>query len=207
MSGVLLRARAELRSGVRTWLGLAALVGLVAGLVIAAVAGGRRTDSAYARFLARQRAADVMLGNYPDAGAATFDPRRVERLPQVAEAARASLFYIGQTTALAARDGRLGRDVNRLKLLHGRLPSPGHKDEVALGFERARQLHLLAGGSFRLFSGKEATAAAQAGVPNLRLRLVGIVAAPGEFPPLEQGGGALYLTPAFYPAYAPTPLF
>ena len=207
MGGVLLRARAELRSGLRTWLGLAALVGLVAGLVIAAVAGGRRTDSAYARFLAHQRAADVMLGNYPDQGAAVFDPDQVERLPQVAHAARAALFFIGETSALAARDGRLGRDVDRLGVLHGRLPRPERGDEVAIGFERARQLHLRVGSSFPLFRGKEAAAGAHAGVPNLRLRVTGVVAAPGEFPPLDQGGGTIYLTPAFYRAYAPTRLF
>jgi ABC-type lipoprotein release transport system permease subunit len=206
MTAVLLRARSELRARLRAWMGLAALVGLVSGVTIAAVAAGRRTDSAYQRFLVHQRSADVLLANYPDPGAATFDPRAVERLPQVARSARAVLFYVGETTALAPLDRRLGRDVNRLEPIEGRLPRPDRKEEIAIGFERARQLRLRPGSSFPLFTGRVAVAAARERVPNLRLRVVGLVAAPREFPPLEQGGGTIYLTPAFTAAYARTGL-
>jgi hypothetical protein len=101
MGAVLLRVRAELRSGLRSWLGLALLVGLVGGVVIAAAAGARRTDSAYERFLEHQRAADVFLGNYPDPGVATVDPEAVERLPQVASSARAAFLFVADTGALA----------------------------------------------------------------------------------------------------------
>src|SRR5687767_2300053 len=117
MGAVALRARAELRGRLRSWLGLAALVGLVTGLVIAAAAGARRTDSAYARFLDHQRAADVFVDNYPDPGVGTVDPAAVERLPQVASSARAAFLFIGETGAVAPADARLGRDVNRLKVL------------------------------------------------------------------------------------------
>ena len=206
MGAVLLRARAELRSRTRSWVGLSLLVGLSAGLVIAAVAGARRADSAYERFLERQRAADVMVLNYPDPGAATFDPDTVERLPEVATAARAIFAYIGDSGALIAADGRLGRDVNRPKLVRGRLPRPDRIDEVAIGFERARLAGWDVGTSMPLIEERYAAEAARAGIRNIRLRVVGIVAVPGDFPPLEPARPSMYLTPAFHRAYADSSL-
>jgi len=61
MNGVWLRFRAELRTRWRAWLGFALLVGFAAGAVLALIAGGRRTDSAYDRFLAEHRASDVAI--------------------------------------------------------------------------------------------------------------------------------------------------
>jgi hypothetical protein len=129
---VALRARAELRLRLRSWLWLGLLVGLIAGLSIAAAAGARRTDTAYERFLAHQRAADVLVDNYPDPGVGTVDPAAVERLPQVETAARGAYFFVGDTGALAPEDARLGRDVNRLKVVNGRLPDPDRIGEEAV---------------------------------------------------------------------------
>ena len=206
MGAVALRVRAELRSRLRTWLGLAALVGLVAGLVIAATAGALRTDSAYSRFLDRQRAADVFLDNYPDPGVGTVDPAAAAQLPQVTTAARAAFLFVGEVGALAPVDDRLGREVNRLKLLKGRLPAEGRVEEMAVGFERARQLGWRVGTTAPLIDPRYAAEAKKAGVRNVRLRVVGIVAAPGDFPPLATGEPSIYLTPAFHRAYARTPL-
>lgn len=206
MGAVALRGRAELRSRLRSWLGLAALVGLVAGLVIAAAAGARRTDSAYARFLDRQRAADVFVDNYPDPGVGTVDPAAVERLPQVVSSARAAFLFIAESGAVAPADSRLGRDINRLKLLEGRLPARDRVEEMAVGFERARLLGWRVGTTAPLIEPQYAADARKAGVRNLRLRVVGIVAAPGDFPPLQTGEPSIHLTPAFYRAYAGTPL-
>jgi hypothetical protein len=62
MAAVWMRFRAELRSRARAWLGLALLVGVAAGVVIAAAAGARRTDTAYARFLDHSAPIDAMIG-------------------------------------------------------------------------------------------------------------------------------------------------
>lgn len=207
MGAVALRTRAVLRSRLRSWLGLAGLVGLVAGLVIAAAAGARRTDSAYERFLDRQRAADVFVDNYPDPGVGTVDPEAVERLPQVASSARAAFFFVGETGAVAPADSRLGRDINRLKLLEGRLPARDRVDEMAVGFERARLLGWRVGTTVPLIEPQYAADAKRAGVRNVRLRVVGIVAGPGDFPPLQTGEPSIHLTAAFYRAYTGTPLF
>ena len=202
----MLRARAELRSNLRSWIGLALLVGLAAGLVIAAAAGARRTDSAYERFLDRQGAADVIVDNYPDPGVATFDPDTIERLPEVATAARAAFAYLQGAGALIPVDGRLGRDVNRPKVVRGRLPRPDRVEEIAVGFERARLKGWDVGTRMPLIERRFAEEAARAGVRNIRLRVVGIVAVPGDFPPLEPARPSMYLTPAFYRSYSGTAL-
>ena len=56
--------RAELRRRWRAWLALALIVGAFAGLVEAAAAGARRTDTAYPALLAWSDAPDVMLFSF-----------------------------------------------------------------------------------------------------------------------------------------------
>ena len=64
----------ELSTRWRSWAGLALLAGLAGGVVLAAAAGARRTDTAYPRFLQASRASDVVVsptgtgfGGYYDA--------------------------------------------------------------------------------------------------------------------------------------------
>lgn len=61
MHAVWYRFRAEPRLRWRAWVGLAVIVGLIAGTVILLAAGSRRTSSAYGRFLEAQHAYDVAL--------------------------------------------------------------------------------------------------------------------------------------------------
>jgi hypothetical protein len=49
MASVWLSLRAGLRQGWRAWLALALLLGVMGGVVLTAVAGARRTDTAYPR--------------------------------------------------------------------------------------------------------------------------------------------------------------
>src|SRR5512132_70303 len=67
VSAVWLRASAQLRGRARATLLLAVLVGLAGGMVLAAVAGARRTDAALPRFLARDRTIDAVV-ELPEAG-------------------------------------------------------------------------------------------------------------------------------------------
>src|SRR2546425_3045522 len=57
-----MRFRVEFRSRWRTWLTLAMLAGVAGGLVIAGIAGARRTDSALARHLDDYRFPDATVG-------------------------------------------------------------------------------------------------------------------------------------------------
>ena len=56
------QARGQLRRRWRSWLGLAVLVGLAGGFVIASAAGSRRTSTVYDRLLARANPFDVLVG-------------------------------------------------------------------------------------------------------------------------------------------------
>lgn len=202
MNGYWLCLRAALRAGWRAWAGIALIVGLAAGVTIAAAAGARRTDSAHDRFLRAQEAYDVLLPNYPDPGMATFDPAVVERLPQVAESARVAPMFILDTGALATPDGRAGSAINRFEILRGRRPDPARAEEVLLSLTAAEHLGLDVGDTFPLIEPKHAEEAAQAGVRNIRLRVVGVEISPGEVPPLlGTNPGFIHLTQAFYRAY------
>src|SRR4051794_15481783 len=78
VGGVWFRARADLRSRWRAAVGTALVVGFAAGIVLVAIAGARRTDSAYPRFLHAERAFDVFVG-----GGTRDGLERAARLPQV----------------------------------------------------------------------------------------------------------------------------
>ena len=55
------RLRVVARQRWRAWLALAALIGLAGGMVLGALAGSRRTDSAYGRFLEASNPFDVAV--------------------------------------------------------------------------------------------------------------------------------------------------
>src|SRR6516162_7056558 len=82
MTALWLRLRADLRHRWRALLGLALLLGVIGGVVLAAAAGARRTDTAYPRLLewANATRVDVIVeGN----GLGGYD-KALARLPQVA---------------------------------------------------------------------------------------------------------------------------
>jgi hypothetical protein len=185
-------ARADMRSRWRSWLMLALLVALAGGSVIALAAGARRTDSAYPRFLQAQRAADVIvfLGGTPTL------PAQVQHLPEVAESATAMGIATTETdlVPVVVTDGGLGRNVNRLKFLAGRPVNPDRADEVVVGFLVAQARHLHVGSPMIIHVPTGQPPAPQA----VNLRVVGIEAAPGDFPPRASSASvAVFLSPAF----------
>jgi len=216
MSAVLGWVRAEASMRWRGWLGLALLLGIAGGAVTAAAAGARRTDSVYDRFLVAQDAADIVLFDDGEIGV-DIDLDAVARLPQVESSARSSLLFysVGNNGALAAVDDRLGRTMNRLKLLAGRMYDPGKVDEVVVGFGVARRYaQLRLGATFSLIDPKDVEFFKAHATPeelaqfdellaaNITLKVVGIVAGPGEFPPQYVGSTAsIHFTPAFFERY------
>jgi ABC-type lipoprotein release transport system permease subunit len=148
MSGVGMRARADLRSRLASVIVLTLATGIVGGAAMTAFAAARRTDSAYARF--RQ------ITNEPDAIAAgcrrglfpPLDLSKVDALPMVSHTD--SFVLINPVGALLA-DGRTpvfgdqdafeaglvmpaptGAFTPSLRLMAGRLPE--RADEVALSW-------------------------------------------------------------------------
>jgi hypothetical protein len=214
-------ARLRLRSEVRTRrAGLALLVVVIAvsaGISMAAVAGARRSDSAYPRFLAWAKVYDISVSGCRETAASagalgkecTDDEAaramdRVRALPFVEDSAEYG--FIAMTPELADGtqpsflafspvidvDGRFGRATPRVKLLHGRLPDPAAADEVAIGMLTTERFHLSVGD---VLQGRAM------GAPPIDLgplRIVGIFAAPGELPSATGAqSSSLILTRAF----------
>jgi ABC-type lipoprotein release transport system permease subunit len=221
MAAVWLRFRAELGVRWRAWLGLALLVGFASGAALAFAAGARRTDTAYSRFLRAQRAYDVAVLNYPDDETAVFDFDEIAGLPQVADAARGPAEYFTfNALNVASADGRIGTGVNRFKMLEGRAADPREPGEIVVGFALAEKEGLRVGDTARIGIPREFIELVESGattdpsgeasdedialvrdllgaVPDARLEIVGVEAAPGEFPPqFALNRPLVHLTPA-----------
>jgi ABC-type lipoprotein release transport system permease subunit len=221
MAAVWTLARARLRARWRSLLGLALLVGVASGAVMAAAIGARRTDTAHARLLEATLADDVEVevGGFDDPG--FLD--RVGRLPQVAELGLESIVLLApampgdpreyswgtRVISMSSVDGRVGRTVNRPLVVAGRRPDPDRADEVGISESLARRWGLRPGGTLRLraaapkqvpslLAGEEAVPAG----PALALRVAAVQRLPDDVTiGTQEAEGFVSLTPAFHRAY------
>src|SRR5262245_13229457 len=164
MGVVRMRLRAEMR---RRWLavaGLALLLGVAGGAVLAAAAGARRTNGTINDTLARTRPADVLL-NPDDISAPGVRQgwNRIDRLPNIAAVStvggmfavpvdahgRLDFNAFGDET-MAALDDHLVRDVDRDALVAGRYYDPKRTDEAIVSQEFAHKRHVGVGDRLRM---------------------------------------------------------
>jgi hypothetical protein len=216
------RFRAELRARRLGWIGVAIIIGLSAGLVLALVAGGRRSDTAIDRFLAGADAHEqLVISGIPGTfDFAEVDLDEVAALPGVADSQRAVVLAgSGRTDAgrlidastvnyLADPSGRVGRDFDRFKVLDGRLADPGAADEVVATFRLAEDFDLEAGSTIdvnlldegeleAIFTGQATFEDLSEVGPLQRLEVVGVVVeAGGLAPPAPDDTTTLWMTPA-----------
>ena len=158
MRAVLGLAARELRGRWLSWAVLVLLVALAGGVVLTAVAGARRTDSAYPRFLAAYKASDALVGP-ADYGTGGYDDA-LARLPSVA--AIAPLVGLqalpvepgGRLDAAAVvaapLDSRYGRTLEIPKMLSGRMPGPDRPGEIAVDQIAAQDLDLRVGSTLEM---------------------------------------------------------
>jgi hypothetical protein len=225
VAAVWYRFRAELRSRWRAWLALALIVGVAGGAVVALAAGARRTDSAYRRLHDQHDGYDVLVSlNTTSAGETdqALDAEDVARLPDVAEAAPTSSFFVSLGAGvgvLVPPDERIGTSINRFTMLEGRRPDPNDPTEAVVSFTLADQYDLHLGSEIQvvdpIFLGEPPPGAppeevarfmppldrVRAALPDYVLTVVGIEASPGEFPPQIEGTGRylIHASPALYP--------
>jgi FtsX-like permease family len=197
MAAVWILLQAELRRRWRTWLSLALIAGAFAGLVTAAAAGARRTDSAYPRLLTWSKAPDVLVasGFYP--AMAPLPRAGIGRLPQAIDVAYLGFGSPVGMNLFAPEDNQVPGRFWWRKILVGRLANPGKADEANISFTLAQARHLSVGDTLRI-AGKT-----ERGAPMMfAFHIVGIEAAPSEFPPqVNSGTGDIWATPAFYRAH------
>lgn len=162
MGAVWYRFRAELHTRWRAWLVLGLLLGVAGGAVMAALAGARRTDSAYDRFLDTAGASDFTVESFGEDPLADYDA--LERRPEVEAAGRYTAVGLAERTpdggiafpefSVFASDGRRFYSVDRPKVLEGRLPHPDRAREALVNRTLAERDNLVVGDTVNLLTAK-----------------------------------------------------
>lgn len=216
MGALALHTRAELRRRWRAWLGVAVLIGLVFGLVLASVAGARRTDTAFARMLDESRAWHVLVNPHQGTGSA-LRPEAVAALPgveQIGTFMGMGVLHPGpdgesdfaMSTIAPVEPGTL-TEAFRPNVLEGRLFDPTRPDEALIGPAMAGRLGIGPGDTIEAqYVDFEQLAAYEAaggeGLPPtipVRFTVVGVVVHPAEISADELfAAGYVSLTPAFW---------
>jgi len=165
-------SRVQLRRRWALTVSLILLVGIAGGVVLAAVAGARRTDTAMKRFAAYSRPEDVYVtingpqGDPSQPQPALFAKMIADRaamlaLPQVAEAGRAPYMFlspdkagneVGSINPFGADDAHAFRTLDRPIVLEGRFAHLDRADEVIVDDGTARRRHLEIGSRLTMWS-------------------------------------------------------
>jgi len=221
----LIAGRTILRRGPVVTVLLGVLIALAGAATIAAVAGARRTATAYPRLVEETNAADVQVS----AVVRQIDLDAVEQLPQVTKSGGLLAFDIppvgpggvpldGKVAGgFASADGRLYYEIERPQILEGRLPHRDRVDEVLINQAMSDDLELEIGDPYKgvLFDYGALEEFAESGRPPEELDLetvqtpvefevVGISRGQAEIIPAEgqRSNSVLFLGPAFAERYA-----
>jgi hypothetical protein len=147
-------ARREIAQRWRSLVAVGLLAGIAGGLSLAAIAGARRSQTAYSRNRVATAAPDAIVFG-TQVGAEDVDYSRVLKLPEVVDGGTFELAGItvtnidgigkvepGALGALAPGDTHLYRTLSRPLLRQGRLPDPTRDDEIVVNRLAARKFHL-----------------------------------------------------------------
>jgi ABC-type lipoprotein release transport system permease subunit len=160
-----LRFRAELRRRWPGMIGIAVLVGIAGGAVLTAVAGARRTDTTIERTARVERSADVLVNPDESDDSEAFARRwaAVDRLPEVRDVATVNGvpavaldehgnpdFSSLDAVALVGVDNRFLYEMERPRLLRGRLPARDRPFEMLANERQVRTGGTDVGGRLRL---------------------------------------------------------
>ena len=171
-------ARNEVARRWRALVALGVLAGLVGGLALAAVAGARRTSTAYERYReATGRADAIVFATLLGIFGADYGP--VRELPEVEDAGEFTLTPMGldgiQIGQLSPNDDRLYRTISRPLLVDGRLPDPARTDEIVVNRQAAARLGLGVGDRVKIVTSTTFTEAAPLGDgPSFEATVVGV---------------------------------
>jgi ABC-type lipoprotein release transport system permease subunit len=223
VTALAIRLRAALRSRWRSWLAVAILAGVLGGIVIAAAAGAHRTQGSYRRYLDSINQADVYVDPFVSEAGDSIPLGPVARLPEVGKTERSlqlaaivrssngrPVFPDGPDSIgwVLPTDDRRYDSIDRMKLLHGRLPDPSRPNEVIGDTKALSILGVGVGDTVALRTIRQHTLdhafphltsnpLTNNTGPLVRLRVVGVAANARA----DVDGGQMHLTPAFFHAY------
>ena len=140
MGAVWFVGRAELRRRWRSVVVLTVLVGLVGAVVLASLAGARRTSTAFGRFQDETLAADLTVFVPAVDDATLADLRALPGVTAIGTARQLTADVEGHTQSNGGPlDDELGRTVDRPRVIEGRRPRPDRVDEIAVPEPLARR--------------------------------------------------------------------
>lgn len=197
-------AGAELRRRWRSVLLLTVLIAIVVGIVLASVAGARRSRSSFDRYLAQINPPEVLAFGDPDALARLDDLPFVEATPSL-ELAAVSPVGAGNEffPMVVSAEGLIPGTYLRMPVLKGRLADPSEPLELVVGERTARRLGIDVGDSLEMESWANAEGMGSSegdpepDGPIFELELVGIVREPGDIGSRDTDITLTFLTPAF----------
>ena len=222
MGAVRLAFRAESRGRWRSWLAVAILISLVGGLVLAATAAGRRTESAFPRFVAAHGF---------DAYLYTFRPvPEIAKLPGVASVTELLGPDNGQPTCSSCSHPIDPTDIGVTSiptksrspfiLVSGHLPNPSSPNQVLASFtlQQDNGVHLgtvirvpfyapSQADAFNSTYNSTPTASLKPTGPTVALRVVGFEADEDEFPSGGTPSYTLFASQAFARTVIPRTAF
>ena len=158
MSAIWALARTELKSRWLPLLGLAVIVTVATTVLITALVGARRTSTSVERFRDWSFASDATLQSSSVDGATAIQ-NTVRGLPYVTDS---TMRYLINAFPAEADDstpdfamytdpsGRYGVDIDRPRLLRGRMPDPAEPDEIVIDELTAQLLRQDVGGRLAL---------------------------------------------------------
>ena len=199
--------RAEYRRRWRSWLAIAILISVVGGIVLAAAAGGRRTESAFPQFVAAHGFDAIVYADQP--------VPQVAKLPGVISVTELITPFNGQATCQCNHSISAGdisvvvvspKDRSPFNLIAGHLPDPSDPDQVLASFtlQQDEGVHLgtvihvplFAPSQFAAVNNAVGQGPAPKG-PTVALHVVGIESTEIEFPSGETPTYLLYTSQAF----------
>src|SRR5215472_9834550 len=193
--------RLDLRRRWRSLVVLGLLVALSAGVVLTAVAGARRGDTAFDRLWARTLPATVtVLPNEPN-----FDWAKVRALPEVTAMGLFAVYYGAAVEGLGgvdlgfpAANADMDQTIERPVVLTGRMADPGRVDEVMASPHFMTAHHVRVGDTLTLHLSSPAQAAENIDAsqtppagPRVKVQVVGVIRSPFWLDNVGDSGGVI----------------
>jgi ABC-type lipoprotein release transport system permease subunit len=156
MRSILYLARLRRRRRRFAFVVAALLIAIIGGAVLSTIAGGRRTESAYARLSSETGEANGSVTLDENANA---EVPRIVAMPEVRASSRLRLLALSSPTKpdaflsfVVPLDDHVSNEIERPRIVRGRRADPDQPFEVVLGEARAEFLNVHVGDSFQLDS-------------------------------------------------------